>query len=39
MLAFQVESWVWYGVVLFVAISRLYVLRLPVQVLYISYRN
>jgi hypothetical protein len=25
MLAFKVESWIWYGIVLFVAFSRLYV--------------
>jgi hypothetical protein len=25
MLAFKVESWIWYGLVLFIAFSRLYV--------------
>lgn len=29
MLAFKIESWIWYGVVLFVAVSRLYVYLTP----------
>jgi hypothetical protein len=29
MLAFKVESWIWYGIVLFVAFSRLYVTKSP----------
>jgi len=39
MLAFRVESWVWYGVVLFVAFSRLYVLISTMQVLYTSRKD